>query len=210
MQMLTARFLLRSLTILLTLGCLDTADSLAAERAERPQVKVGDQWRFAVYYTVPSTEPTRVWTVTSVGATTIEGTENGEPLMLTTELNVLESPRDKQSNPKSLDFPLVVGKQWRYTTDWLFKPKGSRGSIAVDVVVDAYQKVTVPAGEFEAFRLISRERLSGTSPINSQYAGEVTRTYWYAPAARAIVKMVSHNPYLGPSTVELVAFELQR
>jgi hypothetical protein len=47
------------------------------------------------------------------------------------------------------------------------------------------------------------------SPINSQYAGEVTTTYWYAPAARAIVKSVSHNPYLGPTSVELVAFELQ-
>jgi hypothetical protein len=207
LKMLTARLLL---TALLALACLRAADSLAAQRAERPSIKVGDQWRFAVYYTVPSTEPTRVWTITSVSATAIEGTENGEPLMLTADLNVLESPRDKQSNPKSLDFPLVVGKQWRYTTDWLFKPKGASGSIAVEVVVNAYETVTVPAGEFEAFMLTSRERLSGTSPINSQYAGEITRTYWYAPAAHAIVKMVSHNPYLGRSTVELVAFELQR
>jgi putative ABC transport system substrate-binding protein len=34
-------------------------------------------------------------------------------------------------------------------------------------------------------------------------------TYWYAPAARAIVKSVTHNPYLGMSTVELVEFQLQ-
>jgi hypothetical protein len=73
--------------------------------------------------------------------------------------------------------------------------------------VIAYERVTVPAGDFEAFRLTSKESLSGTSPINSQYAGEINRTYWYAPAARAIVKSVSHNPYLGPSTVELVAFD---
>jgi hypothetical protein len=34
-------------------------------------------------------------------------------------------------------------------------------------------------------------------------------TYWYAPAARAIVRSVSHNPYLGPINVDLVQFQLQ-
>ena len=139
----------------------------------------------------------------------IEGTEDGEPLRLTRELNVLESPHTLESNPGLLRFPLEVGKRWRYETDWLFKPKGSRGRSSVDVAVVAFEKIRVPAGEFDAFRLASREALSGTSPIGSQYAGETTRTYWYAPAARAIVKMETRNPYLGPSTVELVAFELR-
>jgi hypothetical protein len=124
-------------------------------------------------------------------------------------LNVLESPRNKDSNPKALAFPLEVGKRWHYVSDWVFKPKASKGSAGVDVAVLGYEKVTVPAGEFDAFKLAAKERLSGTSPINSQYAGETTRTYWYAPAARAIVKSVSHSPYLGPSTVELVAFDLR-
>jgi hypothetical protein len=124
-------------------------------------------------------------------------------------LNVIESPRDKQSNPKLLAFPLAVGKRWQYETDWVFKPKGSNGKATIDVVVIAYERVTVPAGEFDAFKLTSRETLAGTSPIGSEYAGETTRTYWYAPAARAIVKSVSHNPYLGPSTVELVSVQLR-
>ena len=181
----------------------------AAQSADRPEVKVGDQWKFAVYYTVPTTTPNRTWLITSVKATGIEGTEDGEPLILTHELNVVESPRTKESNPKLLAFPLAVGKRWQYVTDWVFKPKGSKGRSAVEVVVMAYEKVTVPAGEFEAFKLTSTETLSGTSPIGSQYAGETTRTYWYAPAARAVVKIVSHNPYLGPSTVELVGSQLR-
>jgi hypothetical protein len=135
--------------------------------------------------------------------------ENGEPLTLTSDLNVLESPRHKDSNPKALNFPLEVGKRWHYVSDWVFKPKGSKGGAAVDVTVLGYERITVPAGEFDAFKLAAKETLSGTSPINSQYAGETTRTYWYAPAARAIVKLVSHNPYLGPSTVELVGFKLR-
>ena len=180
-----------------------------AQRADRPDLKVGDQWRFAVYYTVPSVTPNRIWLITSVTPVGIEGSEDGEPLRLTHELNVVESPRTKESNPRLLAFPLEVGKQWHYVSDWVFKPKGSDGRVAVDVVVVAYEKVRVAAGEFDAFKLTAREALSGTSPIGSQYGGETTRTYWYAPAARAIVKSVSHNPYLGPSTVELVGFELQ-
>jgi hypothetical protein len=91
----------------------------------------------------------------------------------------------------------------------VFEPKGSKGRAAVDVTVLGYEKITVLAGDFDAFKLVAKESLSGTSPINSQYAGETTRTYWYAPTARAIVKLVSNSPYLGPSTVELVAFDLR-
>jgi hypothetical protein len=200
------RFII-SLMPILVLALL--ADPALAQRAELPEIKVGDQWHFVEYYTVPSATPNHTWSITAVTAAGIEGRDNGEPLALTPELNVLESSRSKTSNPKALNFPIEVGKRWHYVSDWFFKPKGSNGSIAVDVVVLGYEKVQVPAGEFEAFKLMSTEKVSGTSPINSQYAGEISRTYWYAPAARAIVKIVSHNAYLGPSTFELVAFDLR-
>jgi hypothetical protein len=198
----------RSLVATLTALTLFAASAIA-QQADRPDVRVGDEWQFAVYYTVASGTPNRTWVITSVAAAGVEGTENGEPLRLTRELNVIESPREKSSNPRLLAFPLEVGKRWQYVNDWLFKPKGSQGKSVVDVAVVGYEKITVPAGEFEAFKLTSKETLSGRSPIGSQYAGETIRTYWYAPAARAIVKSVSHNPYLGPTTVELVTFQLR-
>src|SRR5688572_2383832 len=179
-----------------------------AQKADLPEVSVGDQWKFAVYYTVPSVTPNRAWVITSITSIGIEGTENGEPLRLTRELNVLDSPRSSESNPKALSFPLEVGKRWRYDSDWVFKPKASRGSTTVDVAVVGHEKIRVPAGDFDAFKLTATGSLRGTSPINSQYAGETTETYWYAPAARAIVKSVRHNPYLGTTTVELVEFRL--
>lgn len=184
--------------------------SALAQTADRPRVEVGDQWHFVIYHEVPSTKPNRVWVITAVTAAGIDGTENGEPLRLTEELNVLESPRQSESNPKGLSFPLEVGKRWRYTSDWLFKPKASKGTIISDVVVVGHERVTVPAGEFDAFKLVAKASLHGISPINSQYAGETTTTYWYAPAALAIVKSVHHNPYLGRSTLELVEFRPRR
>ncbi len=180
-----------------------------AQSVARPEIKMGDQWRFAVYYSVPTVTPNRVWQVTAVSAAGIEGSENGEPLRLTHDLNVLESPRGRESNPGLLAFPLSVGKRWKFESDWEFKPKGSRGKYAVDVVVAAYERVSVVAGEFDAFKLTAREILSGTSPIGTDYSGVASRTYWYAPAARAVVKSISHNPYLGGSTVELVELDLR-
>jgi hypothetical protein len=180
-----------------------------AQSADRPDVKVGDQWKFAVYYTVPSAVPNRTWRITAVTPNGFEGTDNGEPLRLTSELNVLDSPREGSSNPQWLSFPLTVGKRWRFDNDWLFKAKGSRGKMAVDVTVTAFERIAVPAGTFDAFKLTSTAALRGTSPIGSQYGGTTTSTYWYAPAARAVVKSVVQNPYLGPSTVELVEFELR-
>jgi hypothetical protein len=181
----------------------------SAQQADRPPIEVGDRWEFVVWYSVPATTPNRIWIVTGTAHDGIDATENGEPLRLTVDLGVLDGPTQASSNPRPLDFPLTVGKRWEYDNRWTFKPKRSKGSARVDVVVAAYESVRVPAGTFDAFRLESRERLSGMSPINSRYDGETTRTYWYAPAARAIVKTVSRNPYLGPSTIELTSFALR-
>jgi hypothetical protein len=181
-----------------------------AQVAERPRAAVGDRWEFVAYGTVPSRIPNRTWLVTSIGSGRVFGTENGEPLALTDELNVVDSPRHSESNPKQLSFPLEVGKRWRYVSEWLFKAKSSRGTVAFDVSVVGYEPVHVPGGTFDAFKLVAIGELGGTSPVNSIYAGRMTVTYWYSPEARAIVRSVRHNPYLGTETVELVTFELRR
>jgi hypothetical protein len=184
--------------------------SAQAQTAQRPVVAVGDSWQFVVYYTVPSRTPNRSWVITSIGSDRLLGKENGEALTLTSELNVVDSPRQSETNPRSLSFPLEVGKRWRYTSNWLFKPKSSRGSIAVDVAIVGYEPIEVPAGRFEAFKLEATGELGGSSPSNTFYAGQTTTTYWYSPAARAIVKSVHHNPYQGTTTVELIEFRVRR
>jgi hypothetical protein len=174
----------------------------AAQTADRPDVRPGDQWKFAVFYSVPSETPNRAWTITSVTDTAIEGTENGEPLRLTREMNVIESPRDRSTDFRLLSFPLEVGKRWRYVNDWLFKATGSTGRCTEEASVVAHEKVSVPAGEFDAFRIASTCELSGGSP--TRFTGQIKRKYWYAPAAGAIVKSVTHDPYIGVITVQLV------
>ncbi len=189
---------------------LPFAVSAQAPVAQQPVVAVGDSWKFVVYYTVPSRIPNRTWTISSIKGERLLGTENGAPLTLTRELNVVDSPRQAETNSRLLSFPLAVGKRWQYRSNWLFKPKSSRGSIDADVVVVAYESIDVPAGRFEAFKLQAVAELGGSSPSDTFYAGQTTTTYWYAPVARAIVKSVHHNPYQGSTTVELVELNLRQ
>jgi len=175
-----------------------------AQTAERPVLKPGDRWTFAVWYTVPTAEPSRTWQITSVAADAIEGTENGERLRLTADLNVLASPRERHSNPNALRFPLEVGRAWQYADEWYFAGTGGNGTIDGSVEVVAFERVSVPAGAFEAFRLVRKDKVGGRSPKGSLYDAEIVTTYWYAPAARAVVKSESRNPYIGPVNVELV------
>jgi len=150
----------------------------SAARAERPDVKVGDEWKFACGW-----HNERLWVVTSVDQTGIKATENGKPLLLTPDLNVLESPRRKDTDNQWLSFPLEVGKQWTADNNWQMCEFSGPEKVQVKVV--DYEKVTVPAGQFDAFRL---EITTSWTNETVRDSGANSGTYWYAPAARAIVK----------------------
>ena len=85
---------------------------------ERPNVKVGDRWVFVLRSTAGA-KLEYAWVVTSVSPTGIEGTENGQPLALTPDLNIIKSPQEKNSDDRLLSFPLEVGKQWSYVNDYV-------------------------------------------------------------------------------------------
>jgi hypothetical protein len=181
-----------------------------AQVAQRPEVRPGDQWRFVVYYSVPSSTPNRVWVVESVGDDAIVGTENGGPLRLTRELNPRESPLTTQWDTEPLRFPLRVGEQWQHAGRVRFKDNGSQARVQTQVRVEAWEQVRVVAGTFDAFRLRATGTIEGTSYAGSgQLRGESSTVYWYAPAARAIVKSTTRSTYRGESTVELVDFTLK-
>jgi len=193
------------------LGLITLGETAQAQDngAERPNVKVGDRWVFVKRSTAGEKWLEWAWVVTTVSPTRIEGTENGKPLALTPDLGIIESPQEKNSDDRSLSFPLEVGKQWSFVDDYVvydqfFGPLRGRGNSSVAVL--GYEKVRVPAGEFDAFKL----ELKGTwvSP-NNPNGGESDFTYWYVPAVRAIVKKEVHVTYMPTYITELVEFQLQ-
>lgn len=180
----------------------------AAQQAARPQVMPGDRWSFVVYYGTPSTTPNRHWVVTATSPEGIQATENGEPLLLSPDLNVVESPTRRESNLLLLQFPLSIGKRWTYETDTLFKDNQSTARTDARVEVVAHETVRVVAGEFAAFRLEAGGSFTGRSKGGpGVLSGEFRSTYWYAPAARAIVKSETWSTYRGAVTVELARVE---
>ncbi|SPJ16800.1 Carboxylesterase type B (modular protein) [Burkholderiales bacterium] len=183
-----------------------TIGAVPTVKAERPKVKVGERWKFACETGAQKSE--LVWVVTSVDQTGIKGTENGQPLVLSPEMNQVESPRRKDSNWRRLSFPLEVGKRWNATNEWTAYDTASgtsSGTATQSFVVVGYEKVRVHAGEFDAFRLQEKAFWQD----NFGNPGTTDMTYWYAPAAKTVVKydfFATHNP---ESTCELVEFQLQ-
>jgi hypothetical protein len=169
-------------------------------KAERPVVKVGDRWKFVC---TGSWGHDRLWVVTSVDSAGVKGTENGQPLALTPDLNEIETPRSNHSDYRWLSFPLEVNKQWKVKTHWGMS--GYTGTEEFEVTVVGYEKVRVPAGEFDAFKLKYRSTWSA----EGDGVGSNSNTYWYAPATRAIVKYELWSSGTASDACELVEFQLQ-
>lgn len=192
---------------LLTLSMLSCA--ALAQKADRPDVKVGDQWRFSKTADNRSPALNFAWIITSVTPEGIRGTEDGEPLLLTPDMNVLDSPRRKSPDQKLLVFPLEIGKSWPTEFEFWLKDTGSKGHAKGGATVLSYEKVRVPAGEFDAFRLVMTTTAKGRAAAGFDYTASTSYTYWYAPAARTIVRQDILDSARGPYKIELIEFKLQ-
>jgi len=191
----------------LVLAALLLANSAFAQSVARPAVRPGDQWQFVESAGLTG-QLGRAWVVNAVTAAGIEGTENGAPLRLSPDLGIFDLPRISYSNPVPLRFPLAVGQSWRYATNWVSKTRNASGNAVYNVAVVAYERIRVPAGEFDAFRVVSKADMQGVA-INVQLDADIDMTYWYAPAARMVVKAITDNPYVGTTTLELVSYRLE-
>jgi hypothetical protein len=195
-----------SSTVVLILAIL--ASPALAQTADRPVVKVGDEWQFMQYTVTPVQKPNLVWVITSATPTGIAGTSNGKPLTLTPDLNIIESPTRKFSDRRNLSFPLEIGKSWTYSTHVELKDLGGTLRQDAGVTVAAYEKVSVPAGQFDAFKIEAKGKF-GQEGAAGAGAREFTETTWYAPSARAVVKQVYRDPVMGERVLELASFKLQ-
>jgi hypothetical protein len=184
------------------------ASPAVAQKADRPSVTVGDEWQFIQYSLVPIQKPNLVWVITSVTPTGIAGTSNGQPLTLTPDLNIIESPTRKFSDRRILSFPLEIGKSWTYSNQVELKDVRRNSRMDAVVLVAAYEQVTVRAGQFDAFKIKANGKW-GQEGAAGAAATEFTQTSWYAPSARAVVKQVYWDPEVGESVIELVSYKLQ-
>jgi len=98
-------------------------------------------------------------------------------------------------------WPLEVGKKWAYESDWT-RADGVTGNTQQDVAVVAHEEVTVPAGKFMAFKIEHRGYYRNSRGSN----GRQNDTFWYAPDAKANVKLTRDDGY-NLYTQELVSYK---
>jgi hypothetical protein len=161
----------------------------------RPDIRAGDRWSYRVTDKFTSLVQSVSFEVTSV----TENRIHARILQPSHEAAGLTGVWDRDWNPlvqgqieykpfyPTLQFPLEPGKRWRGVGQWY---DGS-GVLKHDVTsqVTGWERVTVPAGTFDAVRIVVRGGISETESIN-YYAqnGSISSVIWYAPAIGQIVK----------------------
>lgn len=113
---------------------------------------------------------------------------------------------NRPASSSSLQFPLTVGRTYNVKSPW----DSGKGFDEYTAEVQAFEKVKVEAGEFDAYRI----KFAGfwNNRVGGNYSGRLEQVGWYAPAVRNTVKWnYSSRTASGSSwndtTTELVKWE---
>jgi len=91
---------------------------------------------------------------------------------------------------KILDFPLGIGKQWKYA--YSSKEMGAKTWVSHDFSeiyrVLGWENIVVQAGKFKALKLEYKRILTGSSTPYANIGEEIINQYWYAPEVKYFVK----------------------
>lgn len=176
----------------------------AKPRTEVPVFKVGDEWKFRSQNLGDKREPVdytnRIESVSSDDAWA-SGTNAGgdrwwwqidaKQAMYSKRFDFSETgenkrgklARDSSSDTPLVQHPLEAGKSYKVKAAWVFN--GFKHDSEEKAEVVAFEKVKVPAGEFDAYRI---ETSGFWNNRGEGWGGRMTKTLWYAPQAKQIVK----------------------
>ncbi|BDD05565.1 hypothetical protein [Aureibacter tunicatorum] len=98
------------------------------------------------------------------------------------------------------DWPLFVGKKWKYESEWE-NNEGTTGKTSQDVEVVAFEELNVEAGKFMAYKI----EYNGTVTNSRGFNGQMSDTWWYAPELKTYIKHINDDGY-GIYTNELSSY----
>lgn len=179
--------ILRIVTIVLTMSFL----SGAAVAAEEPIYKDGDWWKVKVevkFHTGVSRSacqeiyPEYTVRIVQGKPKVYRGTSQDEIECPAIRAQLLGFREEGETGIQYLKFPLSVGAGWTYR--FFFSPTGARSGRWMDPEhkVLAWERVSAPKADFEAFK------------IEIMGFGGGTTVYYYSPTAKAIVRYESKSP----------------
>lgn len=178
----------------------------ALERAEAPVYQDGDWWEFKVTHRSYQTTHT-AWLGQGIyklardaGKFKMFDSDRSEVTGYIPSTGTLATMTG--SSKRLLDFPVFVGKKWDATyRAGLVGAGSSTYPLSMQVTVVGTEKVTVPAGTFQSFK-IEREDVGG--PL-----WHWKWVYYYSPETKSIVKFFFDSDprgIRGQTEVELIQF----
>ena len=97
--------------------------------------------------------------------------------------------QEKSSTPFR-NWPLKVGKKWKYESDWK-NSEGTPMKTSQEVEVVSYGEEAVLAGRFLAYKIEHK----GTITNSIGGSAEINEVYWYAPALKMNIKHIQDDGY---------------
>lgn len=192
----------------LTAGCaaplMQTPPPGIPPELAAPPVRPGDGWSYALHdgytrlplgtvaYHVSAVEDDRITVERRHGNRT--STEH-----YTRDLNWRERPMTNLPNFRydppyaALPFPLAAGKTWRAYVNATDAATGRKHRVRIDGKVLGWERVRVPAGEFDA--LVVRRIVYAGNEDTTRGEENITEVDWYAPALGGIVRHASSSAY---------------
>jgi hypothetical protein len=101
---------------------------------------------------------------------------------------VSEIVKPEESESPKYDWPLEVGKKWKYQNNWTSQD-GTTGSQSQNAEVLSYQEETVEAGTFMAYTI----KYTGKTTNSRGYSANETEVWLYAPAVKNFIKLTQNQ-----------------
>lgn len=162
-------------------ACNNPTKSGIAEQPTLADYEVGEKW---------------VWKykgVTTVGEVRSDGEDTREIVSVDGELGMIigtdtipvtEIVKPDESETPKYDWPLKVGKKWKYENSWTSQD-GTTGSQSQDAEVLSYREETVEAGTFMAYTI----KYTGRIANSRGYSADEEEVWLYAPAVKNFIKL---------------------
>lgn len=94
---------------------------------------------------------------------------------------------EKSETPK-YDWPLEVGKKWKYENNWTSQD-GTTGSQSQNAEIVSYQEETVEAGAFMAYTI----KYTGKTTNSRGYSANEEEVWLYAPAVKNFIRLTQNQ-----------------
>jgi hypothetical protein len=212
--------------ILLTAFALAVAAATAAtaQSAPAPAMKVGDRWVYNVksgigLQTITYQEAREVIAVNGgafkvkVTGKTADGTDFSRvedfsgPGTLRSGTLCLTEVRRYPTPLQRVTFPIAPGQRSSKWVDVVSDPGGTKGQINYSVRTRSWEKLTVPAGAFDAIRIDTLMILDDATPFRN--ATNCNFTYWYSPMVRGTVRERRSAQYMEVGDLHVMTPVLQ-